>query len=410
MYLAASAWVLADPAHLDDRRVLGVCAAFAVACAFDVGLFVSTRPADVLRFLVMTAATGGAAANWVMIAFLYVNSGLAKLRGFFWGFTFHYQFLLPSATLCHFRRAYLRKDLRPSSLAALFGYVEVLGEAVVGLLMLVPVDGLPAPAVLIACSMHAYICVCGIGPHRWNHVHCYLLLCSYAALPPGDGAAYAAVPLAAWPVVLASCLGVPLVGYFNPDALGKFLGGFRMATFHFVGNEAVHGFFVRRTVLERLHPVRDGRWHRVLAERAAESTSLSGDPAFLQMIFYADGMDFGPVLDAAASVAGLPAHEFSEQYVWLSLLSLNSSWAMLNTKWDESIACITRRFVRGLVDGLGPLAEGPHHVRDPSGSVHRGAEELDLKPEWLEPRVRLSVALAALGVGVAALAVVGVRG
>ena len=366
-YVGYTVYALAAPDRFGAREVLYSAAAFCVASVFDVGLFISTRPSDILKFAVLSAATGSQAANWVMIGFLYLHSGTAKLRGYFWGWIFPYQFLLPSAVSWYFQGMFLdRTTLQPTVSCSLFGYAGVLTEAVVGVLMLSGVQAVAMPAACVATAMHGYISFFGIGPHRWNQVHVYMLWCALNALPAGDGAVWAALHWYSFLYVAFFCLLVPAVGYVSPDLLGKYLGGYRMATFHFVGNEAVHGYFVRRTVAARLaeavSEARAGkdcrRWHALLKERVEACESMLEDPNVLQMMYYTDGMDFGPVIESAASKAGLELREFCDEYVYVSMFMLNAGWAMLNTKWDESVACISQRFARGVREGLSPLGEG----------------------------------------------------
>lgn len=44
---------------------------------------------------------------------------------------------------------------------------------------------------------------------------------------------------------------VPFIGCVSPNILGSYLGGYRMASFHFVGNEQEYGIFVSKELLRR---------------------------------------------------------------------------------------------------------------------------------------------------------------
>ena len=57
-------------------------------------------------------------------------------------------------------------------------------------------------------------------------------------------------------------------------------------------------------------------------------------------------------------VQEMPLDRFTEEYLWVSLRTLNHEVALLNTKWDESIAPITQRFIETLWDGLSPIETG----------------------------------------------------
>lgn len=98
-----------------------------------------------------------------------------------------------------------------------------------------------------------FICVCGIGPYRWNFEQMFFL---WASFHLGDlstatpAASLFALAPSAYAFFIATSVLVPLVGIFSPSMLGTWLGGFRSAMFHFAGNERHAGYLIRREMLD----------------------------------------------------------------------------------------------------------------------------------------------------------------
>jgi hypothetical protein len=120
-YLIGTVSALAAPADFGGRQIAWSMLLFFMASIFDVGLLISTRPADVLKFMFIIAVTGKTSAAWLLIGFLYLNSGVSKVRGFFWGFTLPFHFLLPSHVSWFLQRAYLLDDHTPALFASVLG-------------------------------------------------------------------------------------------------------------------------------------------------------------------------------------------------------------------------------------------------------------------------------------------------
>ena len=366
-YIIATVHALASPADFGGKQIAASVFLFFAASIFDVGLLISSRPADILKFIFIISITGKTSAAWLLLGFLYVNSGIAKVRGFFWGFTLPFHFLLPSHVSWYLQRTYLLDDHTPSLFASVLGFTAALSEAILGGLMLSGVPNLLLPCAMLASIVHVYIVFWGVGPHRLNHVHIYLVWVCFHGLPREDHLALD-IDWPIWPYVAIYGIVFPLVGFFYPTTLGRYFGGYRMATFQYVGNEAVFGFFLHRSVSQRLRAecvrwdaklARKRRpWNALLAERARAPGGLVQDQGLLQMMYFCDGMDFAPVVCEAARLVEIPLDQFAAEYVWVSMRSLNTEWALLNTKWDELVSPVSQRFIEALWDGLEPLEGG----------------------------------------------------
>jgi len=135
-YLIGTVSALAAPADFGKEHIAWSMLLFFTASIFDMGLLISTRPADVLKYMFIIGVTGKTSAAWLLIGFLYLNSGVAKVRGFFWGFTLPFHFLLPSHVSWFLQRAYLLDDYTPALFASVLGFTAALAETVLGGLML----------------------------------------------------------------------------------------------------------------------------------------------------------------------------------------------------------------------------------------------------------------------------------
>ena len=52
---------------------------------------------------------------------------------------------------------------------------------------------------------------------------------------------------------------IPLLGVFYPILLGQWCGGYRMANFHFAGNELSSGWFIKKSVIKKGTGTENGR-------------------------------------------------------------------------------------------------------------------------------------------------------
>ena len=341
---------------------------FCMASLADVGLFYSTRPGDLFKFWLALTLFGeelGALVCATLVGLLYFWSGTAKIRGFFFAWIFPFQFLGPSPVSFHLWKLFLDADLRPRTLTRHFGFVGGIKEALVGLLLLFGAPQVRLLGAGLATGMHLYIFVCGIGPYRWNVLQVYLTWASTVASSHVSGCLMLNLleqaPLASVYVVLLAVF-IPVLGCFSPRLLGKYFGGYRMASFHFVGNEHAHGLFVRRALLQECKG--EGGWLvRLLQKRAAETASakLSDDDQFLQFPLLADGFDIQQIAveRAFCSVSGAKSMLCGgEEYVFFTLNWLNVFGELLNTKWDESLTQVTDRAFELVLEGLRPLSKG----------------------------------------------------
>ena len=335
------------------------CQLFLAACAFDLGLLIATRPADIFKFLVaLVYLEHGRSVCLVLVGCLYFWSGVAKLRPFFFASVFPYQFLLPNPLLYFARGLYLDSSdgHRATTACMVFGLLGALGEAAVGLGIVFGSGVLRLAAMVAATLMHVFIFSCGIGPYRWNVMHLFLgWSCYWAAGSDGSP------PLSAAGMAYIAAVGllVPLLGAASPASLGRWCGGYRQATFHFAGNEMVHGLFIKRTLLER--PGAAGRYIRgplALLRLPAAPARLTEDDEFLRFPFLCDNFKVDAAVRAAlCKVSGAKDLEGAEQgYIFVSLNWLNMHGALLNTKWDESVTAITQRYFELLLEELAPAA------------------------------------------------------
>eukprot|EP00041_Stephanoeca_diplocostata_P016177 m.315908 g.315908 ORF g.315908 m.315908 type:complete len:641 (+) comp20283_c0_seq1:387-2309(+) len=400
LHVLHALYLLLGSTFISDFDVVICMTTFLVAALFDTGVFHSARPYDLIKFLFAThevfcrkydngiliegaEAQGAGEFCLVLIAALYFWSGLSKLFGWFWAWVFQYQFLLTSPISFHFRHLYLdTKTLEPKLWSKLFGLCGAAGEMIVGLTLLFAWhQDLRTLALFMGLSMHVFICVCGIGPYRWNFEQMFFL---WASFHLGEvGAASRTAPIfslsaPAYGYFVATSVVVPLVGVFSPRLLGTWLGGFRSAMFHFAGNERHAGYLIHRSVLDHAakHCTETGcppsPTLRLLQRRAAEqgATPVTRDSEFLALAHWLDGMDVhtalvesvskffsprgdrqdGPVVDFAA---------FDSDYVFAGVQWLKIYGICLNTKDDESVSAVHARYTDIVLQAL---------FLDPNGS------------------------------------------
>ena len=103
---------------------------------------------------------------------------------------------------------------------------------------------------LIMTNVHLYIFIFGIGPYRWNVIYIYMLWNIYTNINTLKEQHYSENNLFLTIYVMIFGLIIPCIGYFNPYILGKYFGGFRMASFHFTGNETQIGFFIHKRLIQ----------------------------------------------------------------------------------------------------------------------------------------------------------------
>ena len=289
-----------------------------------------------------------------MLCLLYTMSGLAKVGGWFDGWVLPYWFLALAPISYQLKPLYLDRDLAPRRWLRLFGKASSVGEVAIGAALLATApfsfsvlsdpgaarssaDAFTsvAPmqeagpifyALCLATSMHAFICSFGIGPYRWNVMTAYLLWCSTALLPTqlptAEILTTQALPLA---FVAVFGLAIPAVGFASTEFLGRYLGGYRMANFHFAGNEHAVLLLLPKS---RLRP-------EVAAIISAE-TELAGFP------IGADGVDARPLL----------ARKYEQTHTPMLLRTLITTAPMLNSKQDESIVSIRAAYCEYVAEEL----------------------------------------------------------
>eukprot|EP00466_Bigelowiella_natans_P009800 jgi/Bigna1/76477/fgenesh1_pg.41_\ len=346
-----------------SKHGLQLCIVLFIACSvMDLGLFYSTRPGDILRLLAASAflpESSAARTVYTLSATLYFWSGVSKFGGWFRNWTFPYQFLVFSPFSYPLRSWYLHPDKRPRMWGSLFGLGGVVGEMLIGLGMLTPNAVVQRLSLAASVAMHAFICICGMGPYRWNLMQVYVNLCS-TALCLGQvqltscycsdervGVLQIKVDLApeimthsfasshharkvdeavdisvmgALSFAYVGVLGVlvPLIGSFSTTLLGRYLGGYRMANFHFAGNE-VHTLLLLPT--DRLLP--------------GVAKGIDGTSEVMAFPWGADGMDVRAIV-----------RPWLKTHTPIRLGTAISKLEILNTKWDESLVSIRDAYLR----------------------------------------------------------------
>jgi hypothetical protein len=335
--------------RVDDKDVRMFTCVFLLACVFDRGVFHSTRPSDILKFLVATLFGDPELNVYVLLACLYFWSGVYKLRGFFHGWVFPYQFLNFSGISWYFRRLYLTRDFLPRSICQLFGALGTLAELMVGLGMLFgPLTGYPVAlySMIIGCGMHLFIFVCGMGPFRWNLMTLYMLCCCIVFQEQQALSVFTLASESTGSVMYLALFGltIPIIGCVQPTTLGTYFGGYRMATFHFAGNETYRALLIRKDVIPAAHSSRHGDYDEVLRERAEGYERITDDEELWTGMLYSDGADIEVALRKGFHQATrlTTFEEFDASYVYVPITLLNLKGPLLNTKWDESLPVTDR--------------------------------------------------------------------
>lgn len=249
-----------------------------------------------------------------------------------------------------------------------FGFAGVLGEAAAGAAMLAPVATIRELAVYYAMAMHAFIVIFGIGPYRWNFVQAYFALCAARlcdsgvvhddAVLPSPLSRMCDGPCLGLAVVLATSVAVPIIGAIDPKFLGRWLGGFRSAMFHFAGNERHTFYLIRKAAVEAAehraascdadtNEVSSTR--KLLRSRMDEAAEKGGakftnDPEFINFPMWVDGFDIrGPVKEAAEQlVPKSQVSNFEESHFVVPIPFMRTFGICLYTKDDESIPSVHR--------------------------------------------------------------------
>ena len=188
------------------------------------------------------------------------------------------------------------------------GFAGAVGESALGLLLLGGQQQRLAGAVA-ATLMHVFIFCFGIGPYRWNVMQVYLCWAVWWHNRGLDGtfAFESFESLGAAQLAYMLVLGVlaPVLGIMSPRLLGH-VGGYRMETFHFAGNEWTSALFVKRKLFQALHNKHvssstsgsssSTTLDDCLLRRVSESSKqFNTDDEFLKFPVAADGFD----IDAA---------------------------------------------------------------------------------------------------------------
>jgi len=304
---------------------------FFASSFYDVGIFYASRPGDLFKFWAAVVLFGpglGCYACLLLNGCLYLWSGIAKVRGWFYGWIFPYQFLVPSPVSSWFCGVYLSEGGRCRIGTKIFGYIGVWMESLAGFCILFAVFGnfaknrilqgssnevahsnsssgstesvtdgifgiLPFLGMILATGMHIFIFVFGIGPYRWNVVHLFWGWCAwwnsvlYACTSidtqfkvsqsegphhqnlnhsvtnytSNNNNFFAVVVendnlFTTWSILFyigIFGMAIPIIGCFSPLFLGKVLGGYRMASFHFVGNEQAQCFLISKKVVKKIY-------------------------------------------------------------------------------------------------------------------------------------------------------------
>ena len=255
------------------------------------------------------------------------------------------------------------------------GFAGAFGESALGLLLLGGQQQRLVGAVA-ATLMHVFIFFFGIGPYRWNVMQVYLCWAVWWHNRGLDDTfafkSLESLDVAQVAYVLVLGVLVPVLGIVSPRLLGH-VGGYRMATFHFAGNEWASALFVKRTLLQALRNKHTSSskdknssttttLDDCLLRRVSEcSKQFNADDEFLKFPVAADGFDIDAATRHPSFVAATGAksyHESIHTFVFVTLDYLNINGPLLLTKWDESIHPIRRRFLELVRDSLHPRRKG----------------------------------------------------
>lgn len=291
-----------------------------------------------------------------MVALLYFWSGVSKLRGHFFIWVYHYQFLTMSPIAYPLRRLFLTEGGLPRLWSVALGLAGAAAEAVIGILLLLP--DLQVVGTVCATAMHLFIFVCGMGPYRWNLMQVYLCWnLMHTNLQPHAW-------IQSWTTVLYVTLTsvvVPMVGLVDYSFLGRWLGGYRMATFHFAGNDEGNGFFIRVNAIKAYldHHARDGSTTAItglMGRLAGAHTGLQHCDQFWEFSHCTDGFNPAITVQPAATLSSAAdANEFSREFTFVSLAAIGAWGWLLTTKFDETLSSVTTRYTELLQDELRPF-------------------------------------------------------
>jgi len=342
--------------RVDDNDVILFSMLFMAACGFDRGLFHSTRPSDILKFLLATLLPQPELAVFTLLGSLYLWSGAYKLRGFFHGFVFPYQFLNLSGVSWLLRRWYLTDDHLPRLSSRVFGAMGTCGEMVIGIGMLVLHLTWRSSLLLAlgAIGMHVFIFFFGMGPFRWNVMTAYMFLCSLALCQASGLSGLSLWDSSPYVIGYLFFFGafIPIVGMLDPQTLGRYFGGYRMATFHFAGNETYRALLIRKDSV----PAAQGDnscLGGLLRARALGYERISEDTDLFTALCYSDGTNVEAALRRGfrAPSGCADFDEFDRSFMLVPITWLNMCGPLLNTKWDESLP-VTDRFVELVVEAI----------------------------------------------------------
>lgn len=353
----------------DDVSIFVVL--FLMACGLERGLFHSTRPSDILKFLIATLLPQPELAVYTLLGCLYFWSGMYKLRGFFHGFVFQYQFLNLSGVSWLFRRLYLSESHLPRQFGRLFGALGTWAEMAIGFAMLVvPLNQISAICLMLgALGMHAFIFFFGMGPFRWNVMTAYMMVAS-TQLCIASGVSGPSLIYASWYVVgyvFVFGLLIPVVGTLDPQTLGQYFGGYRMATFHFAGNETYRALLVRKNAIPSSSED-SSCLGNLLRERVEGYNAITDDEDMFTALCYTDGTDVESALKRGfQGPSGMTDFdEFNESFMFVPITWLNMRGPLLNTKWDESLP-VTDRFVELVCETV--AGANTENARLPQGCI-----------------------------------------
>lgn len=266
-----------------------------------------------------------------------------KLRGFFHGFVFQYQFLNFSGISWYLRNFYLTKDYLPRAEFRAFGALGTWIEMLAGIgMILTALPGYGEIFVLLAVAMHVFIFFFGMGPFRWNLMTCYMLLvssklCMEGKMGPMDSMepSHPAMELAPASMAYVAFFGlvIPSIGCLDPETLGRYLGGYRMATFHFAGNEMYHALLISKAALLE-NQTSTGSIQRLLRQRAQEYDRVTEDLDLFTALLYSDGLDVEGALRRGCGRVEptLDFEDFDQKYMFVPITWLNCRGPLLNTK------------------------------------------------------------------------------
>ena len=144
-------------------------------------------------------------------------------------------------------------------------------------------------------------------------------------------------------------VGIPFIGTLDPETLGRYFGGYRMATFHFAGNETYRALLVKKAAVV----AEEGPLGQLLRDRAKGYERLTQDEDMFTALLYADGLNVeGSLRRGFQAPSGLTDFdEFDRTYMFVPITWLNCRGPLLNTKWDESLP-VTERFVELVCETL----------------------------------------------------------